>query len=392
MKNHHHIVVLGAGYAGMMATARLARRMRRTNARITLVNPSARFTERLRLHQIAAGRQLADFQIPKLLAGTRVAFVAGTATAIDPRARTVAVDGSPTILRYDTLVYALGSATDTSTVPGADVHCYTLNGPENAARLAARLGGVAAAGGAVTVCGGGLTGVEAATEIAEAHPRLNVTLLSVDEPGSMMGAKARKHLYQALSRLGVTVRAGARVTKVLADSVELADGELVAADVCVWTTGVTVSPLAREAGIATDERGLVLVDATLRSVSHPDIHAIGDAAAIRLAWGQVHGTCQSGIPTGQYTADTIARLLRGKSVKPFRYGYFHQPVSLGRRDAVIQFTHADDTPRRAYLKGRAAIFYKEKLVSSTPLTTYRLHRYMYVTGTLSKGGRATRAM
>jgi NADH:ubiquinone reductase (H+-translocating) len=95
-------------------------------------------------------------------------------------------------------------------------------------------------------------------------------------------------------------------------------------------------------------------------VSHPDIHAIGDAAAIQMAWGQIHGTCQSGIPAGQYTADTISRLLRGKPVKPFRYGYFHQPVSLGRRDAVIQFTHADDTPRRLYLKGRAAIFYKEK--------------------------------
>jgi NADH dehydrogenase FAD-containing subunit len=287
-------------------------------------------------------------------------------------------------------VYALGSSTDTGRVPGAEVHAFTLNSPRLAARLDARLSEVAVTGGAVTVCGGGLTGIEAATEIAEARPGLRVTLLSFDEPGTMMGAGARAHLHRALDRLGVRVRAGVRVAKVLPEAVQLEDGELVASDACVWTAGVTVPPLAADAGIAVDGRGLILVDATLRSVSHPDVHAIGDTAAIRLAWGQVHGTCQSAIPTGQYTADTIARLLRGKPAKPFRYGYFHQPVSLGRRDAVVQFTHADDTPRRAYLKGRAAIVYKEKLVSDSPLKMVRLHRYMYVTGTLSKGGRTTR--
>ncbi|GAA4973735.1 NADH dehydrogenase FAD-containing subunit [Nonomuraea thailandensis] len=357
MNSNHHVVVLGAGYSGMTTTARLARRMRRTDAR---------------------------------MAGTGVTFVRGQATAIDPEARTVGIDGGTTVLRYDTLVYALGSSTDTGKVPGADAHCFTLNSPEIATLLAARLRDLEAAGGTVTFCGGGLTGIEAATEIAETFPRLDVTLLSRDQPGAMMGAKARAHLHRALDRLGVTVKAGVRVTKVRPDRVELEDGQEVPSDVCLWTAGVSVSPLARDAGIATDERGLILVDAALRSVSHPGIHAIGDAAAIRPAWGQVHGTCQSGIPAGQYTADTIARLLRGRRVKPFRYGYFHEPVSLGRRDAVIQFTHADDTPRKAYLKGRAAILYKEQLVSSTPLKTYRLHRYMYLTGTLSKGGRATR--
>jgi NADH dehydrogenase FAD-containing subunit len=389
MENHHRVVILGAGYTGMMTAIRLAHRTRRADVRITLVNPSERFTERLRMHEIAAGRHLADRRIPGLLAGTGVSFVRGTATAIDADGHTVEVDDGAATLDYDTLVYALGSSADTGRVPGADTHAFTLDSPRTAARFAGRLDEIAAVGGTVTVCGAGLTGVEAATGIAEAHPGLDVTLVGPDEPGAMMGAKARAHLRRALDRLGVTVRTGARITKVLPDGVELETREILPSDACLWTAGVAVSSLAADAGIAVDDRGLVLVDATLRSVSHPDIHAIGDAAAIRLAWGRVHGTCQSGLPTAQYTADTIARLLRGKPVRPFRFGYFHQPVSLGRRDAVIQFTHADDTPRRAYLKGRIAALYKET-VSSSPVQVYRLSKRMNVTATLSRGGRATR--
>ncbi|WP_141209015.1 NAD(P)/FAD-dependent oxidoreductase [Streptomyces griseorubiginosus] len=388
MNNGHHIVVLGAGYTGLFSAIRLAHRTRRTSVKLTLVNPSSRFVERLRMHQIAAGQELADHQIPNLLAGTGVTFVQGTATAIDPKARQITIDGAET-LGYDTLVYALGSSTDTGKAPGADTHAFTLNTPEVAGRFAARLTEVAASGGTVTVCGGGLTGIEAATEITESYPGLDVTLISLDEPGGMMGAKARAYLRGALDRLGVTLETGARVTKVLPDAVELADGRLVRSDACLWTTGVKVSSLAADAGLATDDRGLILVDATLRSVSHPEIHAVGDAAAVRMPWGQIHGTCQSGLPTAQYTADTIARLLRGKDVKPFRFGYFHQPVSLGRRDAVIQFTKADETPRRLYLTGRIAAAYKE-MVSGSPLTTYRFSKRMNVTTIVSKGGRATR--
>ncbi|NGY58555.1 FAD-dependent oxidoreductase [Lentzea sp. NEAU-D13] len=387
MENNRHVVVLGAGYTGMYAAIRLAHRTRRTGVRITLVNPSVRFTERLRLHQIAAGHTLADHRIADLVAGTNITFVQGKAIAIDPEGHSLAVDDG-TLLDYDTLVYALGSATDTSLVPGADVHAFTLNGLEAAARFHDRLRELTA-GDTVTVCGGGLTGVEAAAEIAEARPDLNVTLISTTEPGSMMGEKARAYLHRSLDRLGVTVAAGRRVAKVLPDAVELETGERVESDACLWTAGVKVSPLARESGVTVDDRGLIVVDAALRSVSHPDIHVIGDAAAIRLAWGELHGTCQSGLPTAQHTADTIARLVRGKQAKPFRFGYYHQPISLGRRDAVIGFTHADESPRRIYLKGRAAVVYKE-MVSSSPVKMFKLSKRMNVSATVSKGGRATR--
>ncbi|WP_174185424.1 NAD(P)/FAD-dependent oxidoreductase [Nocardia barduliensis] len=383
------IVVLGAGYTGMLAAIRLARNTRKLGVRITVVNPSARFTERLRMHQVAAGQELADYAIPALLTGSGVDFHQATATAIDAEARLTTLDDGA-ILHYDNLVYALGSSTDTSIVPGANEHAWTLDDPRRAHRFSQRLTDVALAGGGVTVCGGGLTGIEAAAEIAEAHPDLTVTLVSHAEPGSMMGDKARAYLNRVLDRLGVVRRVGVKVTKVLPDAVELDTGELIASELALWTTGVKVSPLAAQAGIATDVKGLIITDPTLRSVSHPEIHAIGDAALVQQNWGQVHGTCQSGLPTAAYTADTLARLLRGKTVQPFRYGYFHQPVSLGRKDAVIQFTHADDTPNRWYLKGKAAVAYKQS-VSSTPPLAFKMSKYMKAQVQLSKGGRATRA-
>lgn len=386
MDTAHRIVILGGGYTGMVAAARLARRARKQNVRITLVNPSARFTERLRMHQIAAGHELADHRIADILSGTGVEFVQGWATSLDPVSGQVLVDGTRT-LAYDELIYALGSSTDTDTVPGAADHAWTLNDPRVAHRFAERLNMVAAQGGAVAVCGGGLTGIEAAAEIAENHPGLRVTLISSGEPGAMMGAKARAYLNRAFDRLGVAREIGAAVTKVLPDGVELAGGTVIPADLTLWTTGVRVAPLAAAAGIATDERGLIVVDETLRSVSHPNIHAVGDAAAIRMPWGQIHGTCQSGIPTAAYTADTIARALRGKATKPFRFGYFHQPVSLGRRDAIIQFTKSDDTPGRCYLTGRAAVAYKES-VSASPVPIVRFSRRMNVPVKLRTGRRA----
>lgn len=383
----HEILILGAGYAGLSAVTQLAGRLRgRDDVRITLVDPADRFTERLRLHQIGTGQQTAEMSIPELLADSGVRFRRGWVTAADARTRTVRVDDRDG-LRYDTLVWALGGVADTAAVPGADEYAYTLDARADAEALADRL---ARGGGPVVVAGGGLTGVEAAAEIAERHPGRTVVLLARDEPGATMTPRARAHLRAALDRLGVRVRTGVEVRKVLADSVELADGSSVAADTVLWTAGVRVSPLARRAGFTVDERGRIVTDDVLRSVSHPQVYAVGDAAAIRQRYGVLHGTCQGGMPTGVHAAMSIARELAGRPPRPFRFGYFHAPVSLGRHDAVVQFTRPDDSPRRAYLTGRAAAWYKET-VSSAPWPVFRRMLTMPSSGAWwAHGGRYTR--
>jgi len=383
------ILILGAGYTGMAAATGLVGRLKhRDDTHITIVNPQLRFTERLRLHQTASGQTLADLQIPDQLDGTGVDFVQGWVTGIDADAQTVRVDDTHT-LRYDTLLYALGSVADTETVPGVDEFAYTLNSAQDAKLLADYLQRLAY--GTVVVAGGGLTGVESAAEIAEQHPELDVVLLSRQVPGSMMGASAQARLHAGLDRLGVRVHAGVEIVKVMSDGVALDDGEVVDAQAVLWTTGVRVSPIAVAAGLEVDDRGRIVTDESLRSVTHPNVYAIADAAAIRQGYGVMHGTCQSGIPTALHAAASIVRELKGKQPKKFRFGYVHQPVSLGRNDAVIQFTHADDSPGRLYLAGRFAVAYKET-VSSSPWPTYRLLKALPALGaaTSRRGGRSTR--
>ena len=201
--------------------------------------------------------------------------------------------------------------------------------------------------GSVVVAGGGLTGIESAAEIAEQHPNLDVVLLSQQVPGSMMGEQGHAPDCTRGSTAWVcTVRSGVDIVKVMPDGVTLDNGEVILPQAVLWTAGVRVSPIAAAAGLEVDDRGRIVTDDSLRSVSHSNVYAVGDAAAIHQGYGVMHGTCQSGIPTAVHAATSIVRELKGKQPKKFRFGYVHQPVSLGRHDAVIQFTHADDSPGR----------------------------------------------
>jgi NADH dehydrogenase len=335
----------------------------------------------------ATSQRTAEMNIPELLAGTGARFVRGWVTAVDADAKTVRLDDDR-VLRYDTLVYGLGSQADTAAVPGAQDHAATLNSRKDAEQLADRLAGLGS--GTVAVVGSGLTGTESAAEIAEQYPKLTVVLLGRAGPGAGMRPKVQEYMRSALQRLNVKVRSGVKVAKVLPDAVELADGEIIPADVVLWTIGTRGLPLATAAGLAVDERGRILTDVVLRSVSHPDVYAVGDAAAVRQGYGLMRGSCQDGMPTGVHAAVSIVRTLNGKRPKPFRFGYYQTPVSLGRKDGVVQWTHPDDSPRRFYLTGRKAAWYKE-FVSAAPWPSYRVFKKVSAWGlSYPRGGRFTR--
>ncbi|GGL18025.1 NAD(P)/FAD-dependent oxidoreductase [Planomonospora parontospora] len=357
----HRIVVLGAGYTGAVVAGRLAKRLRREDVTVTLVNAEPDFVERVRLHQLAAGQDLRPRPLREVFAGTGVEPRLAKVTGVDVDRRTVAVtdeDGDGE-LAYDTLVYALGSGWDTQGVPGVAEHAHEIAGRPGALRLRERLAGLDA-GRTVVVVGAGLTGLEAAAEIAEARPDLDVALAVRGGLGDWLSPKGREHLRKVFGRLGITVHEHTDVTGVEADRVTTADGRAVPAAVTVWTTGFAVHPIAKATALEVTGTGQIVVDGTMRSVSHPDVYAVGDAAMATGPGGRpLRMSCASGTPAAWQAADAIAARLTGGKLPAASIRYFNQCISLGRKEGLIQYVTADDRAVRAALTGRLAAVYKE---------------------------------
>ncbi|MEU5326283.1 NAD(P)/FAD-dependent oxidoreductase [Streptomyces parvus] len=356
----HRVVVIGAGYTGATAAGRLARRLRGEDVSITLVNAEPDFVERVRMHQLAVGQPLRPRPFDEMFAGTGVELRLGRVTGIDVDRRAVTVTGAdgPSDLEYDTLVYALGSAWNTQGVPGTTEHAHEIAGRDGALRLRDRLAALAP-GSPVTVVGGGLTGVEAATELAETRPDLDVSLIARAGLGDWLSPKGARHLRKVFGNLRITTHEHTTVTAVHADRVTTTEGDIPAA-VTIWTTGFAVHPIARATTLETGETGQITVDATMRSLSHPDVYAIGDAALVTGPGDKpLRMSCASGVPTAWQAADAIAARLTDSKLPTISARYFNQCISLGRKEGLIQYVTADDRAVNAALTGRLAALYKE---------------------------------
>lgn len=329
----HRIIVLGAGYSGAIAAGRLAKRLRREDVAITLVNAEADFVERVRMHQLAVGQELKPRPLREMFAGTGVEVKLAKVTSIDVDGKTVAVDSAEGTaeLPYDTLVYALGSGGNDNGVPGVAEHAHQIASRPGALRLRERLAQLAE-GETVLVVGGGLTGLEFATEVAETRPDLDIALAARAGLGDWLSPKGRAHLRNVVDRLGITVHENAAVTAVEADQVTTADGRTVPAAVTVWTTGFAVHPLAAATSLELADTGRIVVDATMRSVSHPDVYAIGDAGhALGAGDKPLRMSCASGTPMAWQAADSIAARLTGGKLPNAPLRYFNQCISRSQR-------------------------------------------------------------
>ncbi|MFE5536480.1 NAD(P)/FAD-dependent oxidoreductase [Streptomyces sp. NPDC056492] len=364
----HRIVVLGAGYAGAVTAGRLARRLHRDDVEITLVNGDPDFVERIRLHQLASGQDLPRRPLREVYEGTGVQVRPAWVTEVDADRKTVGLSGGngAESLAYDTLVYALGSTNADHGVPGVAEHAHDVAGKQGALRLRARLNELEP-GEAVLVVGGGLTGIEAATEIAEAHPHLKVAIAAREGVGGWLSDKAQRHLGTVFDRLGITVHDGADIERVEANRVltDAAGGEI-PAQVTVWTAGFTVHPVAAATTLKVSDTGRIIVDGTMRSVSHPDVYAVGDAALADGAGGKaLRMSCATATPMAWQAADALAARLTGRKVPEKPIGYAAQCISLGRRDGILQRVTHEDEMTPTVITGRAGARIKEFICAST---------------------------
>lgn len=360
MRHKHRIVVLGAGYAGAYVAGNLARRLSPADTEITVVNAEPDFVERLRLHQLAAGQQIEACKLTDVLAGTGIRLRLARVTAVDLERRVVVIDADGDgdgELSYDTLVYALGSHVADCGVPGVAEHAFHVTTRPAALRLRERLDSLdwRGEGARVLVVGDGLTGIETATELAESRPGLSVALIARGELGARLSAGARRHLRQACDRLGITVLEHTSVEAVEATRVLCTDGTAMASDATVWTAGFTVSPIAAASGLEVTEDGRIVVDDTMRSVSHPNVYAAGDSAHVIGDNGRsLPMSCASAGSTGRQATDAIVGRLTGRKIAKSKLDYPGNHISLGRRDGILQPVDDMAQARPMHLGGRTA--------------------------------------
>jgi NADH dehydrogenase FAD-containing subunit len=166
----------------------------------------------------------------------------------------------------------------------------------------------------VVVVGGAETGVEVAGEIKTTWPGMNVTIVTRGRCGDFRGPQVEK----------------------------------------VWSGGLRSSSVARHSGITTDPEDRIMVDAHLRSISHPHILAVGDAAKPMAPTGAPYRrSAFAALVSGAYAADVILAQQSGRRLPPFSFSTFGQGVAIGR-GGVGFFSYPDDQQRWFIVKGRAA--------------------------------------
>lgn len=325
------VIVVGTGYAGVMAANRLANHRRS----VVVVTDSTEFVDRIRLHQLIAGsrdsmsRPLRDSLRPSIrtVAGRAMSAVDGVVTLADGR-----------VLSARQVIWATGS-TPRSVEP-TWIPVGSLAGAEEARDRLAAL----PAGAVVTVRGGGLTGVETATEIAERRPDLTIHLDDPHGPVSRLPREARDHVTTVLDRGGVKIVSGTE-----------------AADLDLDCTGFAAQPIAVDDLLRADQR----------------LWGVGDAARVTgLPYQRM--SCAMALPMAAHAADNVHRVLSGREPKPFDFGFKFQCISLGRRDGLIVWVGPGDRPTGRIWTGRRAAVTKElicRMAESTPRSGGRMYRW-----------------
>ena len=350
------VVVVGGGYAGTLAANHL---QTRRDVAVTLVNPRPAFVERIRLHQMVADTGSATVDYEDML-HPGVSLLVDSATEIDAANRRIRL-ASGSGLRYDYLIYAVGSTAAPAGVPGAAEFAFPIGEFEYALRLKNRIDELQPSA-PICVVGGGLTGIETAAELAEQWPEGTVTLICGPKLGPSLSEPGRRSVTRQLARLKVRVLEGS-VAEVRGFSVVLTDGQELASAVTVWTAGFGVPDLAARSGLSTDAVGRLLTDETLTSVDDQRIVAAGDCAAPS---GQpLRMSCQAAVPLGAQAANTVLSRIAGDEPAVVNQAFTGQCVSLGRKRATVQLSHTDDTPRRTFIAGRPAAVIKELICKGT---------------------------
>jgi NADH dehydrogenase len=359
-----HVVVVGAGFAGLNTARRLARASRSYPMRITVVDRHNYHTFQPLLYQVATAGlepQSIGHSVRGMFHRHRVDFRMATVTAVDLDRRELRFDrGRP--LAYDTLVLAVGATTADYGIEGVAEHAFKLKSLPEATRLRNHVlrqfervdadPGVADEGAMTfVIAGGGPTGVELSGATAELvdrvvardHPGVDTTrarILLVEMQDTLLppySERSRAYTRSALEERGVEVRLGTAIEAVHPDRVVLSDGDEIPTRTVVWTAGVKASPLAEVLGLEQTSGGRIVVGPDLRVPGHPEVYVAGDLAGATDDDGDLlPQVAPVAIQQGRHVAEQVLRRRRGEPTVPFAYADKGTMATIGRSDAVAE--------------------------------------------------------
>lgn len=315
------IVVVGAGMVGHRFVESLLSRDD-AHARVTLIGEEGRHPyDRVGLTGFFDGRTPDDLTLDRAtIEGDRVEFVpADPVAAIDRRARRVRLHSGRS-LDYDTLVLATGSyaarlAVDGFALPGCFVY-RTLSDVEGLRAFVTRRRAELDRPLRGYVIGGGLLGLEAAGALQGMDVEPTIVQSSDRLMSAQLDLPAANVLRRLIAARGIAVRTESITTRLDPDAagcvagLEFRSGDYAEADVVVFTVGVRPRDvLAREAALACDPRGGVVIDEGCRT-SDPAIYAIGEVASFG---GATVGLVAPGYAMAEVAVD---RMLGGEATFP----------------------------------------------------------------------------
>lgn len=356
------IVILGAGYGGIMTALKLQKMLNVNEAAITLVNKYDYHYQTTWLHENAAGTLHHDrtrIPINDVINTDKVQFILDTVVSIKPDKKKVKLENGD--LNYDILVIGLGFEAETFGIPGLKENAFTI-GDIDSARLirehlkynfamyhhenCKNLGRLN-----IVVGGGGFTGVEFLGELANRIPELceeydinksMVRLINIERETTVLpgfDSQLAEYAMSSLESRGVEFITGADFKKCEPDRIVYEkDGKEVSIPTytTIWTAGVRANSIVEESGFDHNQ-GKIDVCPDLRAPGYDDIFAIGDCALImdRATNTPYPPTAQIAVQQSDTAARNITALVQGTGeLTEFEPHMLGTVASLGNNDAI----------------------------------------------------------
>ena len=372
-----HIVILGAGYGGLLTAVSARNYLTRDEATITVINQTPTHQIITELHRLAGGtvdEKAVSLPLEKLLKGKDIDLKIAKVSSFSVDTKEIVLGNGSTV-KYDALVVALGSVTSYFGIPGLEEHSMVLKSVHDANAIRTHITSKIReyvktkneADATIVIGGGGLSGVELIGELVDNMPKIakkygvnpKELQFKLVEAGPkilpVLPDKLIDRATQSLQARGVEFLTGLPVTNVSGNEISLKDGRTIVANTFVWTGGVTGNPLVGESGIAVD-RGRATVNEFLQSTSHSDVFVVGDSAvAFPAEGGRPYApTAQNAWQMGELVGYNLAASLQNKTMEAFDPTNSGTLASLGRKDAVASIGASGVT-----LKGVPATLMKE---------------------------------